>query len=135
MEELNIILTILMFLIGLILIALPPLIAFIVFRIKTEYIAKKHAEAFEYDYLAEKIAEEICKKCSLLKSIKLRQAMKQLYRTIFLPPQTPPKRRDIFISFFTVHTATETCYVSPTGGGCGRYCVPCCPHGAVGYCR
>lgn len=70
MEGMNIILTILTFLIGLILIAIPILIAFIVFKIKTEYIAKKNAEAFEYDYLAEKIAEEICKKMLIIEKHK-----------------------------------------------------------------
>lgn len=49
-------------LIGLIVIAIPILMWVIIIRAVCNYLARRNAEEFDYDYLAERMAEEICKR-------------------------------------------------------------------------
>ena len=58
------------FMTGIIILAIEILIAVLIIRAICKYQAKKNAEAFKYDYLAERIAEEICKRQMIIEKNK-----------------------------------------------------------------
>ena len=53
-------------LIPVIVLAVVILIWVLIIRLICQYMARKNAEAFDYDYLAERIAEETCKRMLLI---------------------------------------------------------------------
>ena len=50
--------------------AVVGIILFFVIRATCKYQARKNAEAFDYDYLAERIAEETCKRLMIIEKQK-----------------------------------------------------------------
>ena len=50
--------------------ALVVLISILIIRAICKYMARKNAEAFDYDYLAERIAEETCKRMMIIENSK-----------------------------------------------------------------
>ena len=57
-------------LLGLIAAAIPILLWVVIIRAVCNYLARKNAEEFDYDYLAERMAEEICKKMMIIQKQK-----------------------------------------------------------------
>lgn len=53
-----------------IILALVVLIWILIIRAICKYMARKNAEAFDYDYLAERIAEETCKRMMIIENSK-----------------------------------------------------------------
>ena len=49
-------------LVSVLLVSLKIIIYILIIRAICKYQAKKNAEAFDYDYLAERVAEEICQR-------------------------------------------------------------------------